>query len=130
MTKKIRFKLLGITGLILAMFVLLGADSEQTSGPSVDQVKIVSYTADDEIYTDARGNPDYGKKVKVLLKNGGATATITVSVVLSCSEGRWKKQGSTKLENDETGYVYLDFPEPSISSGDIIVSKVEVVNVQ
>lgn len=128
-TRQTRFQLFGTTA-ILALFVLLAGGSEQTSGPTLDQVKVVSYAAEGEIYTDSGGNPDYGKKVKVLLKNRGVPATITVSVVLSCSEGRWKKEASTKLENDESGYAYMNFPEPSISSSDIIISKVEVVRVQ
>ncbi|MDX1983603.1 MAG: hypothetical protein SFV51_25245 [Bryobacteraceae bacterium] len=110
----------------LAIYAVLAAGSGP-SGSTVDQIDIVRYEADDHIYkTD--GEADYGKKVKVFLKNRGRTARITVDVVLSSSQGRWKKRASTSLESNETGPVYLDFPEPDFGASDIMISKVEVVS--
>lgn len=129
MMKPTRARLFGTT-VILAVYVLLAGASAQKRALSPDQVTVLHYAAEAKIYTDSKDQPDFGQKVKVLLKNRGVPATITVSVILSCSEGRWKKQASTELENNETGYVYVDFPEPSIACEDIDISKVEVVGVR
>ena len=131
MSRSITVRLLGSTLVILALFVLMAADSEDTSSAaSVSQIRVVEKVAEPFIFTNHRGEPDFGSRVRVLLKNRGVSVTATVSVILSCSEGRWKKEASTKLERDESGNVYVDFPEPTIAASDIMIAKVEVVRVQ
>lgn len=119
----------GMTLIVIAFYGLLAAGSGP-AGPSVSQVKVLQHSAEDHIYTDSESNPDYGKRVKVFIRNDGPASSITLSVILSSSQGRWKKRATTKLESDEVGTVYLDFPEPNFGAGDIMVSKIEIEAVE
>jgi hypothetical protein len=112
----------------ITAFSVLAAGSVPTAS-AVDQVDIVQ-TSTTSAFRPVEGElPDYGVRVKILLRNRGAKGRITVSAIFSCSEGRWQGRGVTTLENGESGFVYIDFYQPTMFETDSIVSKVEVVSV-
>lgn len=73
---------------------------------------------EDHIYTDSNGDPDFGYRVTIKLKNTAKTGLVWNVVTLTTEEGAWNKDFMVTLDGGDTKAWFVEFPEPTIASLD------------
>jgi len=65
------------------------------------------------------GEPDYGIKVTVIVKNVGESGSLRITARLSCSEGEWERTRNLHFNANEAKTLTYSFHEPTINATDI-----------
>lgn len=97
------------------MAVIAGIASESSSKA---ECKLLDNSLEADVFF-IQGEPDAGYRYNVTMENVGEKGEITITAVLSTSEGVFKREQTLLFDKQEIRKLSFAFPEPTINASNI-----------